>query len=106
CFLKLASSRPNAEFISKLGGHPVLRAPVSRQLARIGRRERKPFTISSFAPNDIVVRPGILRRAMDVYSEAIAATLFLKGEYERNGFPAPLPLSHFGIEIDRSPKPA
>jgi glycosyltransferase involved in cell wall biosynthesis len=106
CFLKLASSRPNAEFISKLGGHPVLRAPVSRHLARLGRREREPFTISSFAPNDIVVRPGILRRAMEVYREAIAPTLFLKGAYERNGFPAPLRLSHFGIEIDRSPKPA
>ncbi|MGH6841249.1 MAG: glycosyltransferase, partial [Methylocella sp.] len=32
-------------------------------------------------------------------------TLFLKGAYERNGFPAPLRLSHFGIDIDRSPKP-
>jgi glycosyltransferase involved in cell wall biosynthesis len=106
CFLKLAGSRPNAKFIAKLGGHKVARAPVSRQLARLGRREREPFTISSFAPNDIVLRPGILRRAMEVYREAIAPTLFLKGAYERNGFPAPLRLSHFGIEIDRSPKPA
>ncbi|MGH6799995.1 MAG: glycosyltransferase, partial [Methylocella sp.] len=62
--------------------------------------------ISSFAPNDIVLRPGILRRAMEVYREAIAPTLFLKGAYERNGFPAPMRLSHFGIDIDRSPKPA
>ncbi len=106
CFLKLAGSRPNAEFLAKLGGHWLLRVPVSRQLARLGRRERKPFTISSFAPNDIVLRPGILRRAMEVYREAIAPTLFLKSAYERNGFPAPLRLSHFGIEIDRSPKPA
>jgi glycosyltransferase involved in cell wall biosynthesis len=106
CFLKLAGSRPNAEFIAKLGGHRVVRAAVSRQLARLGRREREPFTISSFAPNDIVQRPGILRRAMEVYREAIAPTLFLKGAYERNGFPAPLRLSHFGIEINRAPKPA
>ncbi|MGB8897848.1 MAG: glycosyltransferase [Methylocella sp.] len=106
CFLKLAGSRPNAPFLAKLGGHKAVRAPVSRQLARLGRREQEPFTISSFAPNDIVLRPGILRRAMEVYREAIAPTLFLKGAYERNGFPAPLRLSHFGIEIDRSPKPA
>src|SRR6202035_5331392 len=44
--------------------------------------------------------------AMEVYRAAIAPTLFLKRAYERNGFPAPLRLSHFGIEIDRSPKPA
>lgn len=43
---------------------------------------------------------------MEVYREAIAPTLFLKGAYEHNGFPAPLRLSHFGIEIDRAPKPA
>ncbi|MGH6820344.1 MAG: glycosyltransferase, partial [Methylocella sp.] len=106
CFLKLAGSRPNAKSIAKLGSHPVLRAAVSRQLVKLGRREREPFTISSFAPNDIVLRPGILRRAMEVYREAIAPTLFLKGAYESNGFPAPLRLSHFGIEIDRAPKPA
>ncbi|MGH6936472.1 MAG: glycosyltransferase [Methylocella sp.] len=104
CFLKLAGSRPNAEFIAKLGGHPVVRAAVSRQLAKLGRREREPFTISSFAPNDIVLRPDIVRRAMEVYRAAIAPTLFLKRAYERNGFPAPLHLSHFGIEIDRAPK--
>ncbi|MGQ0445956.1 MAG: glycosyltransferase [Beijerinckiaceae bacterium] len=105
CFLKLASSRPNAEFLARLGGHRGVRAPVARQLARLGRREQEPFTISSFAPNDIVLRPAILRRAMAAYRAAIAPTLFLKGAYERNGFPAPLRLSHFGIDIDRSPKP-
>jgi glycosyltransferase involved in cell wall biosynthesis len=105
CFLKLAGSRPNAEFLAKLGGHKFVRTAVSHQLAKLGRREREPFTISTFAPNDIVVRPFILRRAMEVYRAAIAPTLFLKGAYERNGFPAPLRLSHFGIEIDRAPKP-
>lgn len=105
CFLKLAGARPGAEFIARLAGHKAVRAPVARQLARLGRREREPFTISSFAPNDIVVRPEILRRAMGVYREAIAPTHFLKRAYESNGFPAPLRVSRFGIEIDRSPKP-
>ncbi|MGH6863853.1 MAG: glycosyltransferase, partial [Methylocella sp.] len=105
CFLKLAGARPNAEFIAKLGGHPVLRGPVSRQLARLGRREQAPFTISSFAPNDIILRPDILSRAMDVYRAAVAPTLFLKRAYERNGFPVPVGISHFGIEIDRKKKP-
>ena len=63
-------------------------------------------TISGFAPNDIVARPGILHRAMGAYHEAIAPTLFLKSAYEQNSFPAPIRISHFGIEIDRALKPA
>ncbi len=106
CFLKLAAARPNAEFVAKLGGHPMVRGPVSRPLAWLGRREHDPFMISTFAPNDIVQRPNILRHAMEVYREAIAPTHFLKHAYERNKFPAPLRISHFGIEIDRSLKPA
>ncbi|WOJ91121.1 glycosyltransferase family 4 protein [Methylocapsa polymorpha] len=105
CFLKLAGARANAEFIAKLGGHPLLRPSVSRSLARLGRREQDPFMVSNFAPNDILLRPEILRHAMETYREAIAPTLFLKRAYERNKFPAPLRISHFGIEIDRSPKP-
>ncbi len=105
CFLKLAGARANAAFIAKLGAHPLLRRPVSRYLARLGRREEDPFRVSNFAPNDIVVRPEILHYAMETYREAIAPTLFLKRAYESNGFPAPLRISHFGVEIDRASKP-
>lgn len=105
CFLKLAGSRPNAEPLARLGGHPFIRGPISYPLAWLGRSERDPFTISSFAPNDLVVRPGILREAMKVYREAFAPTQFLKRAYESNCFPAPLRISHFGIDIDRAPKP-
>lgn len=106
CFLKLAGARPNAKLIARLGGHPALRAHVSRPLAWLGRSEREPFIISSFAPNDLVLRPEILRHAMEVYRAAIAPTHFLKHAYQQNAFPAPLRVSHFGVEIDRSPKPA
>lgn len=105
CFLKVVGARPDAKLLAKLGGHPALRKPVSRGLARLGLREEDPFIISSFAPNDIIVRPQILRAAMVVYRAAIAPTLFLQRAYENNGFPAPLRISHFGVEMDRAAKP-
>jgi glycosyltransferase involved in cell wall biosynthesis len=105
CFLKLVGGRADAKPLAKLAGDARLRPAVSKQLAKLGRREEKPFTISGFAPNDIVARPGILHRAMSVYREAIAPTLFLKHAYEENSFPAPLRVSHFGVDIDRAPKP-
>lgn len=106
CFLQLVGARPDAKPLTRLGADPRLRPFVAKQLARLGRREENPFSISGFEPNDIVVRPDILRRAMGVYCEAIAPTLFLKRAYEANDFPAPMHISHFGVEIDRSPKPA
>jgi glycosyltransferase involved in cell wall biosynthesis/SAM-dependent methyltransferase len=105
CYLKLEGSRRNADFLAKLANLPVIRPIVSRALADLGRGENRPFVISGFAPNDIVMRAGILRQAMGVYREAIAPTLFLKNAYERNGFPTPIRISPFGIEIDRAPKP-
>ncbi|MEJ0095248.1 MAG: glycosyltransferase [Methylocella sp.] len=106
CFLKLVGGRTDAKPLAKLGGDPRLRPAVSKQLAKLGRREESPFSIGGFEPNDIVVRPDILRRAMGVYSEAIAPTLFLKRAYESNGFPSRMHISHFGIDIDRSAKPS
>ncbi|VFU08121.1 glycosyltransferase [Methylocella tundrae] len=106
CFLQLVGARPDAKPLTRLGADRRLRPFVAKGLARLGRREENPFSISGFEPNDIVVRPDILRRAMGVYCEAIAPTLFLKRAYEANAFPAPMHISHFGVEIDRSPKPA
>jgi glycosyltransferase involved in cell wall biosynthesis len=105
CFLKLEGARQNATPLSKLANLPVIRPIVSRGLAHFGRGDRDSFAIDGFAPNDIVVRPGILHQAMGVYREAIAPTQFLKRAYERNAFPAPVRVSHFGIEIDRALKP-
>jgi glycosyltransferase involved in cell wall biosynthesis/SAM-dependent methyltransferase len=105
CYLKLEGSRQNAKCVAKLANLPVIRRVVSQRLADIGQRETPPFTISGFTPNDVVARPEILRQAMGVYREAIAPTRFLKDAYKRNAFPAPIRISHFGIEIDRNPKP-
>jgi glycosyltransferase involved in cell wall biosynthesis len=105
CYLKLEGARRNAELLAKFASLPVIRPIVSQGLARLGQRESRPFAISGFAPNDIVLRPAVLHRAMGVYREAVAPTLFLKNAYERNAFPAPIRISHFGIEIDRTPKP-
>jgi glycosyltransferase involved in cell wall biosynthesis len=103
--LKLEGARQNAMPLTKLANLPVIRGIVSRGLAHLGQSDRDSWAINGFAPNDIVVRPGILQRAMGVYREAIAPTKFLKTAYEHNAFPAPLRISHFGIEIDRAAKP-
>jgi glycosyltransferase involved in cell wall biosynthesis/SAM-dependent methyltransferase len=105
CFVKLEGARDAPELPTRLANLPVVRPLVSQCLARLGTRATDPFTINGFAPNDIVLRPAIIKRAMNVYHEAIAPSLFLKQAYERNGFPAPMRISHFGVEIDRDPKP-
>jgi glycosyltransferase involved in cell wall biosynthesis len=105
CFLKLEAARADATPASRLANFPAFRPSVAHALAFLGRGHRDGFVIDGFTPNDIVVRPGILHRAMGVYREAIAPTQFLKAAYARNHFPAPLRVSHFGIEIDRAPKP-
>jgi glycosyltransferase involved in cell wall biosynthesis len=105
CFLKLEAVRAGATLPAKLANFPTFRPSVAHALAFFGRGDHDGFVIDGFIPNDIVVRPGILHRAMGVYREAIAPTQFLKSAYTRNDFPAPLRVSHFGIEIDRAPKP-
>jgi glycosyltransferase involved in cell wall biosynthesis/SAM-dependent methyltransferase len=105
CYLKLEGSRQKAELLAKLANLPVIRPLVAQGLAYLGQSEGNAFVISGFKPNDIVMRPGLLRQAMGVYREAIAPTLFLKQAYQRNSVPAPIRISHFGIEIDRTLKP-
>jgi glycosyltransferase involved in cell wall biosynthesis len=105
CFLKLEAARADATLPAKLANFPAFRPTVAHALAFLGRAQHDGFVIDGFTPNDIVVRPDILHRAMGVYREAIAPTQFLKTTYTRNDFPAPLRVSHFGIEIDRAPKP-
>jgi glycosyltransferase involved in cell wall biosynthesis len=105
CFLKLEAARADATAAGRLANVPAFRPTVAHALAFLGRGRHDGFVIDRFTPNDIVVRPGILHQAMGVYREAIAPTQFLRTAYARNGFPAPLRVSHFGIEIDRAPKP-
>ena len=56
---------------------------------------------------DIVRRPDTLVSLYNVgYKAAVAPTKFLRGAYERNGIKVPMQHIQFGIDIDRSPKPA
>jgi glycosyltransferase involved in cell wall biosynthesis len=105
CHLKAAAGDPRApRAIRALATHGAINL-AARWLA--GRAQRDPqFTVAGFRPADLIERPAVLERALKVYRAALAPTLFLKQAYEANGFPAPLVLSHFGIDIDRTAKPA
>ena len=56
---------------------------------------------------DIATRPDTLRGLYNgVYRGAIAPTQFLKNSYEANGISVPMKEVWFGVDIDRTPKPA
>lgn len=104
CHLKASAAHPGASRLSRLLGRGALRPAASRALALAGRLSPG-FTAGALRPSDIVRRPAVLREALATYREAIAPSSFLRDAYAANGFPAPLRLSHFGIDIDRRAKP-
>ena len=55
---------------------------------------------------DLRQRPDILAACYDHYRAVIAPTRFLESAYRRNGFAKPITRSWFGVDFDRSPKPA
>ena len=55
---------------------------------------------------DISLRPRLLRESYRRYAAGIAATKFLANAYRRNHMPVPIERIPFGVDIDRSPKPA
>jgi glycosyltransferase involved in cell wall biosynthesis/SAM-dependent methyltransferase len=105
CYLKLEGSRQDADLLARVANLPIIRPIAAQGLAYLGQHEGRRFVIDGFAPNDIVLRPGILNQATGAYREVIAPTLFLKQAYQRNALPVPIRISHFGVEIDRTPKP-
>lgn len=106
CHLKNATASPDTPFIYRALRFRGIASPVSRILSFLSRRISRKFQVDEFRPDDLIARPGVLGAALHVYRGAVAPTQFLKKAYERNGFPAPLRVSHFGIDIDRSPKPS
>ncbi len=62
-------------------------------------------TLSSVV-EDLRVRPEILLNCYKSYRAIIAPTRFLKEAYQANGFSMRCFESKFGVDIDRSPKPA
>jgi glycosyltransferase involved in cell wall biosynthesis len=56
---------------------------------------------------DIAQRPDTLRNLYNtVYTGAVAPTQFLKEAYESSGITVPMKKIGFGVDIDRTPKPA
>jgi glycosyltransferase involved in cell wall biosynthesis len=55
---------------------------------------------------DISLRPALLRQAYTHYAAGIAATKFLAEAYRRNNVPVPMHRIPFGVDIDRTAKPA
>lgn len=55
---------------------------------------------------DIKARPEVLEKHYRLYRAVIAPTRFLQSAYEKNGVTtAPIYKIHFGVDLDRKPKP-
>jgi hypothetical protein len=104
CQIKAVASSQNPPPGYRVLDSPAVR-PVAARLLALGGGRSIAFPRMGFLPSDIVDRPGRLSRAITIVRGAIAPSAFLRDAYARNNFPAPLALSHFGVEIDRSPKP-
>jgi glycosyltransferase involved in cell wall biosynthesis len=56
--------------------------------------------------HDIKARPEVLAQRYGLYQAVIAPTRFLQSAYEKNGLSAaPIHKIHFGVDLDRKPKP-
>lgn len=104
CYLKARTVQPGAPAALRAIDSPRLRRPLSRGLAAMSRHPALSRRIGTWA-GDLVARPDILARSLGTYRAAITPSRFLRDAYAANGFAMPLHLSHFGIEIDRRPKP-
>ena len=103
CHLKAARLNEAGLVAQTLSVAPI-RPIAARALAAMARISPE-AKFRSLRPSDITLRPDRLREAMSIYREAIAPSTFLRDAYIANGFPAKLRLVHFGLDIDRSPKP-
>lgn len=105
CYIKDASAHPQASAKLKAAASPVARPGIARVLAAHARTKDTEVPEYGFTPAELTRRPGHLLNQYKTYRGLVAPSSFLHGAYERNKVPAPLTLSHFGIDIDRSPKP-
>ncbi|GAB4064621.1 glycosyltransferase family 4 protein [Ancylobacter sonchi] len=101
CFLKEVAGPGNAR-LTRYAGHRALR-PISSRVARFAMPTLKAAWREDIEA--IVERPAILADAYGKFDAAVAPTRFLHDAYRRNGFEGRLEISHFGIDIDRAPKP-
>jgi len=106
CYIKDASQHPQATAKLKAAATPITRPSVARVLAlQAMNKSENDDPEYGFTPAELTRRPEHMAKHYAVYRGLIAPSTFLKAAYTRNQVPAPLTLSHFGIDIDRSPKP-
>ncbi len=72
---------------------------VSKRFPRLGKH------VLVQSATDIIRRPDILRDLYRHFRALIVPTAFLRDAYIENGFTNSMRLIHFGVDIDRTPKP-
>ena len=86
-------------------GHPTL-APMAARALRVATRfPRFGKHVLVQSATDIIRRPDILRDLYRHFRALIVPTAFLRDAYIENGFTGSMRLIHFGVDIDRTPKP-
>ena len=100
CYLKEAGANLDSPLL-RWASRPAVN-PIAARTARYA-----PFLLPSSWREEIaalVERPDVLKQLYRRYSAAIAPTRFLHDAYRANGFDGRLEISHFGVDVDRSPK--
>lgn len=98
CYLS-AALQPVDTLLVRTIRQPAVVSALARLAARYVPERR---LVGSYRAADIVARPDILANAYRNCRTAIAPTAFLKRLYESNGFPVPIEIVRFGIDIDRA----
>lgn len=105
CYLKAAASSPGAGWMRYVSSPGKARALTGL----LGKLRHLPGLRSGPLDGlveDIVQRPDTLAALYNgTYRAAVAPTRFLASAYQANGIRVPLRAIHFGVDIDRRPKP-
>ncbi len=105
CHLKAVAASPGAGWLrhAQGAGRAQAMAVALGALSRLSIPRQGPL---HGLVDDIVQRPDILAGLFNgVYRTAVAPTRYLASAYQRNGIRVPLRIIHFGVDVDRRPKP-
>lgn len=106
CHLKATAPRPEASRWLSRAAHPSMARALAIGLQLFRRLPSLKGGPIDGLVEDIVCRPQTLQTLYNMaYRSAVAPTKFLQSAYANNGFRLPLHNIHFGVDIDRSPKP-
>lgn len=102
CYMKDMAASPWVSPRLKPLRRPLVRRIAAKAATHLGGGVDRRLGVQAA---DLKARPGSLRDRYRTYRAMVAPTRFLRDAYLANDFEAPLVLSAFGIDIDRSPKP-